>query len=273
MRPVSKAKAVLITGASSGIGLATARLLAEQGHAVVGTSRHPAAVSAANFDLVELDVTSDDSVAQCVATVLERLGRVDVLVNNAGYGLLGFCEETSVAQAHDIFETNYFGAVRMIRAVLPAMRAQQGGLIINVASVAGYVGVPFESHYCATKFALDGLSQALRHEVAGFGIKVSVVNPGFMRTNFAAAAHRAADRIAVYDDLRQRIVEAFAGSFRAGSDPDTVARGIARIVRSASPRLRYWAGRDAIVFAWARRLVPEAAIDAVLRRRFRVGKA
>src|SRR5690606_35507590 len=160
-------KVVLITGASSGLGRATARLLAERGYRVFGTSRRPPAdAPTGGVEPLALDVCADASVAACVQTVLARAGRIDALINNAGYELGGALEEATLEEAQRQFETNFFGAVRMIRAVLPAMRRQGGGRIVNVSSLAGLAPVPFLGLYSASKFALEGYSEALRHEVA-----------------------------------------------------------------------------------------------------------
>src|SRR2546422_6503660 len=171
---------VLVTGASSGIGQATAQLLAERGHRVFGTTRKPGAAQASGFTMVGLDVRSDDSVRGCVDQVLSQAGRLDVLVNNAGYTLMGAAEETSVAEAKAQFETNFFGVVRMVNAVLPGMRAAGAGKIINISSLAGNTAIPFSAFYSATKFALEGYSESLWYEVSPFGISVSLVEPGFV---------------------------------------------------------------------------------------------
>jgi short-subunit dehydrogenase len=167
---------VLVTGASSGFGQETAALLSQRGFRVFGTSRKPAGQSAdLGYEMVRLDVDSDESVNSCVKALLERTGRLDVLVNNAGFVLTGGIEETSVEEAKAQFETNFFGAVRMVRACLPAMRKQGSGQIINMASIAAEIPTPFRGYYAAAKAALIAYSQALRHEVMSLGVKVSVV--------------------------------------------------------------------------------------------------
>ncbi|MGC8873617.1 MAG: SDR family NAD(P)-dependent oxidoreductase, partial [Chloroflexia bacterium] len=153
---------VLITGASSGIGLACARYLADRGYRVFGTSRHPEACPPEPFPMIQMDVCDDASVLRGVEAVRERAGRIDVLVNNAGIGYGGAIEDTSLEEAHRQFETNFFGALRLCRAVLPIMRAQGSGLIVNMSSIGGLIGLPFQGLYSATKFALEGMSEALR---------------------------------------------------------------------------------------------------------------
>src|SRR5262245_47487212 len=168
---MSNQKVVLITGASSGVGQSTARLLSRQGYKVFGTSRNPASAEVIpTVEVLALDVRSDDSVAACVKAVVNEVGRVDILVNNAGYELAGALEETSIDETKAQFETNFFGVVRMVKAVLPSMRQQKQGKIINVSSLAGVSSIPFMGFYSATKFALEGYTKALRMEVSPFNI-------------------------------------------------------------------------------------------------------
>ena len=173
-------KTILVTGASSGIGAAIVARLSKDGHRVVGTSRD----SSWGSQMLPLDVTSDASVRACVQQFLEREGRMDVLINNAGYLQSGAVEEVPIEQAHAQFETNYFGVARMIRAVLPAMRAQRGGLIAATSSLAGLVPLPFWGHYNASKFAVEALMETLRHELRPFGVHVAMVEPGVIKTPF-----------------------------------------------------------------------------------------
>jgi NAD(P)-dependent dehydrogenase (short-subunit alcohol dehydrogenase family) len=178
---MDSAKVILVTGASSGIGLACARLLSERGHKVYGTSRKPSQTSQ-GFRMLALDVTRDESVQAAVSTVLAEQGRLDVVVNNAGYALAGPIEETSVDEAQRQFDTNFFGVLRVCQAVLPSMRIQRAGLIINVSSLGGVAGLPFQGLYSASKFALEGLTESLRLEVASFGIQVTSIQPGDIST-------------------------------------------------------------------------------------------
>jgi len=180
---MSTPKVVLITGASSGNGQATAQLLAERGHRVFGTSRNPvSAKRPSDYKLLTLDVCSEDSVKACVESVLKQADGIDVLVNNAGYELGGALEEISLDEAQAQFETNFFGVVRMVRAILPTMRQQKHGQIINISSLAGIVAVPFLGMYSASKFALEGYAEALRHEAKPFNIQVSLIEAGFLNT-------------------------------------------------------------------------------------------
>jgi NAD(P)-dependent dehydrogenase (short-subunit alcohol dehydrogenase family) len=178
---MDRANVVLVTGASSGIGLACAKLLSERGHTVYGTSRKPSQPSL-GFRMLELDVTQDASVQAAVSTVLAEQGHLDVVVNNAGYALAGPIEETSMEEARGQFDTNFFGVLRVCQAVLPSMRARRSGLILNVSSLGGVAGLPFQGLYSASKFALEGLTESLRLEVASFGIQVTSLQPGDVHT-------------------------------------------------------------------------------------------
>jgi NAD(P)-dependent dehydrogenase (short-subunit alcohol dehydrogenase family) len=267
----SAPRVALVTGASSGIGRATARALSRRGLTVFGTSRGASGeADDAGVRMLPLDVRSADSVAACVEAVRARAGDVEILVNNAGYALLGAIEETTVAEAQAQFDTNFFGVVRMVRAVLPAMRERRSGTIVNIGSVAGLVAMPFGAFYSASKFALEGFTEGLRHEVRPFGIHVSVVEPGFVRTNIGEAGQTAAAGNAAYEGPRSRAAGVVAASVRSGIDADEVAATVVRIVESRDPRLRYRVGRDA---AWVPRLKqvsPPSVFEAVTRRLFRL---
>src|SRR5262247_2800608 len=209
---MSDQKVVLITGASSGVGQSTARLLSQKGYKVFGTSRNPAGAEAIPaVEMLALDVRSDASVSACVTAVVNQAGQVDVLVNNAAYELAGALEETSLEEARAQFETNFFGVVRMVNAVLPMMRQQKGGHIINVSSLSGMSPIPFLGFYSACKFALEGYTEDLRHEVKPLNIQVSLTEPGFLNTPMKNHRHVGANRIGEYDPWRQRALEAIRG--------------------------------------------------------------
>src|SRR5450432_339064 len=179
---MATSKAILVTGASSGIGAAIVARLAQDGHRVIGTQRATAGKTSGGVEMLTLDVCSDASVKLCVESFLQRTGRIDVLINNAGYLQSGAIEEVTVDQARAEFETNYFGVVRMVKAVLPTMRAQKDGLIATTSSLAGMVPLPFWGHYNASKFAVEGLMETLRHELKPLGIQVAMVEPGSIKT-------------------------------------------------------------------------------------------
>jgi NADP-dependent 3-hydroxy acid dehydrogenase YdfG len=267
MQP-SQRKVILVTGASSGIGQATAALLAQEGHTVFGTSRRPGANRLHSFDLIALDVTSDESVAACVQTVLERAGRIDVLVNNAGADLPGAVEEISIDDAKWLFDTNFFGVVRMVKAVLPIMRGQGGGQIITLTSALGRTGIPFETYYTATKHALEGFSESLRHEVMPFHIAVSLVEPGFFQSNIRASKRPVENALAIYEAQRTRVIDAFDHSVAHGKDPAILARAIRRIIDSPRPAMRYTVGYEAVGVAMAKRFAPYPMLEKYMRYTF-----
>ena len=268
---MSDPRVVLVTGASSGNGRATATLLAQQGCRVFGTSRDPSrAASTPGVELLELDVRSDESVRACVAAVLDRAGQLDVLVNNAGYELAGALEETSLDEAQEQFETNFFGAVRMTKAALSGMRQRRSGRIVNVSSLAGLAPIPFMGMYSASKFALEGFSEALRHEVRPFGNHVSEVETGFLDTAMRTSRQRAAERIADYDPHRERALQTVADLETRGPGAELVAQTVAQIVNSRSPRLRYVVGRQARYVMRVRRLLPARMFEQGTRRMFRL---
>src|SRR4051794_16499103 len=261
-RPVA-----LVTGASSGIGAAAAAALVEAGFEVVGTSRNTAGVTAPDgVTFVALDVASDESVAALVGEVIGRFGRIDVLVNNAGVGAGGAAEESSIEQAQRVFDVNFFGVVRMTKAVLPHMRAQGGGRIINVSSVLGFVPVPFGALYAASKHAIEGYSESVDHEVRRHGIRVLLVEPGFTKTAFDASIVPPATTLAVYAEDRRRAEEVVAKSLATGDEPAVVAAAIVRAVTDTKPRLRYPAGRQARQLRTLRRIVPARAFDKQIHR-------
>lgn len=258
-------KVVLITGASAGIGQATAHLLADKGFTVFGTSRKPDA-TARPYRMLPLDVRSDASVQTAVQSILDQTGRLDVLINNAGYGQFGAIEENSIADLQAQFETNFFGVMRLTNAVLPIMRRQAEGRIINVSSVLGHVAPPYSGLYASSKFALEGFSEALRQEVQPFNIHVSLVEPGFVKTQFndEPPAHPIAD----YALARQAALQLSNAGIKAGIKPEVVAQTILQIITRIQPRLRYPVGGSTHVLITLKRLLPEPLFDQVRRRIF-----
>jgi NAD(P)-dependent dehydrogenase (short-subunit alcohol dehydrogenase family) len=260
----------LVTGAGSGIGEVTARTLAARGYRVFGTYLDPPADLGADVTMLPLDVRSDAGVEACVAQVLERAGRIDVLVNNAARPHLSVIEETPLAVARDVVETNLFGVARVTTAVLPAMRRQRRGVIINIGSLAGLIGVPGRAYYTASKFALEGYSEVLRHEVARFNIRVVVIEASFFRTQFDRESGRKGEAIRDYDGVRERVEAVIHRSIREGADPRKVAELVARVAGSRAPRLRYRVGSHARWVPLLRSLLPGRVFDAGFRRRFGV---
>lgn len=264
---MSEKKVVLITGSSSGNGQSVARLLAQRGFTVFGTSRNPSSVQTIpGVEVLSLDVRLDDSVNACVNTLLKKTGRLDVLVNNAGYALRGALEEATLQEAKAQFETNLFGVVRMTKGVLPIMRRQGSGQIINVSSAVGLTSLPFVGFYSASKFAVEGYTEALRHEVKPFNIRVSLVEPGSIKTQFWQNQQDASERISDYDPWRQRLTEVRQQLMQKGLEPTAVAEAILHIIESKSPRLRYTVGSDTARIVRMRRLLPEALFEKGMRR-------
>jgi NAD(P)-dependent dehydrogenase (short-subunit alcohol dehydrogenase family) len=267
MSEVAQHKVVLITGASSGIGLAAALRFARLGFRVFGTSRTDRRADP-GFELLALDVDHDDSVRHCVAEVLRRAGRVDVLVNNAGRAMLGACEETSADEARALFETNVFGPARMVSAVLPAMRAQSGGAIVNVGSLSGFVGVPFHGVYAASKHALAGYTEALRHEVRGFGVRVALVEPEAHRTGIQMV--QPAQLLPIYAAGRAHVEAVIREQIETGDSPERVVDKIVEAATHPAPRARYRVGKKAAFAVLARRFLPDCAFERTMRREFGV---
>jgi NAD(P)-dependent dehydrogenase (short-subunit alcohol dehydrogenase family) len=270
---MSDQRVVLITGASSGAGQSTARLLAQRGYRVFGTSRNlPIAEPIPGVEMVALDVRADDSVRACVNAVTQTAGRLDILVNNAGYELAGALEEVSMDEAKAQFETNFFGVARMVKAVLPLMRRQGRGQIITVSSLSGISPIPFMGIYSASKFAVEGYMEALRHELKPFGVHVSLIEPGFLHTPMMSHRQVTAERIAEYDPWRQRSFDAIRTYEEKGPGPELVAETVLRIAATKVPRLRYLAGRQAKVVTGLRRFLPEGAFEQGVRSTFRLDR-
>lgn len=264
---MSEKKVVLITGVSSGIGEATARLLAQKGFILFGTSRNPSGVEAIpGVEVLPIDVCSDESVSNSVDTVVERAGRLDILVNNAGYGLVGVIEEVTVEEAKAQFDTNFFGVVRMVKKVLPIMRKQGSGQIINISSGMGLASLPFFGFYSASKFALEGYTEALRHEVKPFQIRVSLVEPGFIATKLFDNEQLAGNPISDYDPWRRHASEAVKKHIEKALDPIRVAECILRIIESKSPRLRNIVNKEIARMFLMRRFLPESLFEQGARR-------
>ncbi len=221
--------------------------------------------------MLALDVDSDDSVQRGVKGLLDETGRLDVLVNNAGYVLTGGAEETSIAEAKAQFETDFFGAVRVTKAVLPTMRKQGAGQIINISSMAAILPVPFEGYYAAAKAALLAWSEALRHEVKSFGIKVSVIEPGFFKTNLGPSRKIAKSRIRDYDGLRERATATLDDDFENGADPRILGEKVLRIITSKNPKLEYAVGREKR-YKTLKHLLPQSIIENSARRHWKLDR-
>ncbi len=260
----------LVTGASSGFGQLTASRLAQAGYRVFGTSRHAQASVLPDIEMLVLDVQSDQSVRDCVGQLLAAVDHVDVLVNNAGQAHASIIEETDLEEAEALFETNFWGVLRVTNAVLPIMRRQGHGHIINVSSLAGLIGIPGQGFYSASKFALEGYSEALSLEVERFNIKVTLVEPGFFRTNLHQHMAGATRCIADYDSLRAAVESSVMQAMSQGDDPNRVAEAIVAIAGSRSPKQRYRVGNDALWVPRLKAILPEPLFRPGLRRRFKL---
>src|SRR5438876_10496938 len=241
--PKLTGKIALVTGASSGIGEATAQRLVTAGYTVYGTSRRSAPAEQRSFEMLPLDVTSDESVKAVVREVMRLGGRIDLLVNNAGFSIApAGAEESSIEQARSIFDTNFFGIVRMTRAVVPHMRYQGSGRIINIGSVLGFLPAPYMALYSATKHAVEGYSESLDHELRTRGIRVSVIEPAYTKTQFDANFLEPDSKLDEYRELRASLRKTFTEVMAAADDPSVVAAVVPEAASPAPPKPRYAAG-------------------------------
>ena len=260
-------RVALVTGASSGIGEATAQRLAAAGYKVYGTSRRGAQSGDRPFAMLPLDVTSDESVAAAVGEVIRLEGRIDLLVNNAGFGVApAGAEESSLDQARSIFDTNFFGLVRMTRAVVPHMRAQGSGRIINIGSVLGFLPMPYMALYAATKHAVEGYSESLDHELRTRGIRVTVIEPAYTKTPFDANALEPDSKRDEYREVREALARKMKEVVESGDDPGIVADVVLKAASAARPNLRYTAGGVANRLRLLRRFAPAGVLDAGIRK-------
>jgi NAD(P)-dependent dehydrogenase (short-subunit alcohol dehydrogenase family) len=254
-------KVAIVTGSSSGIGLDASVTLAQNGFLTYATMRNldkSSIVKAAAdkeqlpIKVVQLDVTDDHSVKDAIRAIVSEAKRIDVLINNAGFGLVGAFEDLSIDEIKDQYETNVFGMIRVTQAVLPIMREQKSGIIVNVSSGAGLFGYPGGSAYVSSKFAIEGLSESISYELEQFGIKVVLIEPGFIKTNFSNAmviAKKAQDPSSLYSSMMQKIQASSNEMAKNGSSVDIVSKAILKAVTSERPNLRYLVGKD--VETWA----------------------
>ena len=261
---------VLITGASAGIGAATAAHLRERGFQVFGTSRRPeeAAARAPELRWVGVNVCDEESVRKGVAEVLAAVPRLDGLVCNAGSGVFGSVEEVTLATALAQFETNFFGVLRVLRAVIPGMREARSGRIVLVGSLAGRAPIPFQAHYSASKAAVDALALALRNELHPTGVAVSLVEPGDIDTGFNAAMDWGSPETSVYGERIRDTARVVRESLPKAPGPEVVARAIHRALTARHPRVRYAVGSDSRAVPLARRLLPDALSLRFIRDHF-----
>lgn len=266
-----KGKIALVTGASSGIGEAIAQRLFNAGYKVYGTSRRGGVSLDRSFEMLPLDVTDDLSVAAVVSELIRSEGRIDLLVNNAGFGTApAGAEESSIEQAKAIFDTNFFGLVRMTRAVVPHMRREGRGRIINISSVLGFLPMPYGALYAASKHAVEGYSESLDHELRNRGIRVSTIEPAYTRTRFESNAVAADSPLDEYADVRAHLDAVTKALFEKADDPAVVAESVLLAATAEHPKLRYTSGKQARVLSLLRAFAPAFAVDAGIRKNLRL---
>lgn len=258
---------VFITGGTKGIGLAIARQLSTAGHTVYGTSRNPQQTAAQGIHLLPLDVTDDQAVTQTVRRIIDEAGKIDILINNAGYDLYGTAEDTTMEELHAQMDTNFYGAVRVIQAVLPHMRSQRSGKIINISSIGGLMSLPLNSAYAASKYALEGYSESLRYEMLPFDVYVSLVEPGQVWTETLPNAFPTTERKTIFD------VDAAAEKSRQrGANtklkPEHVATTVSKVVASSRPKLRYAVGSQVPFVVALKRYLPERMFESIVMGQF-----
>jgi len=275
-------KVALVTGSSSGIGFETSLMLARAGFNTYASMRNLekskniteiAKKEKLPLQVVQLDVNNDGSVKDAIVKILKADQRIDVLINNAGYGLFGSVEDTSIEEIKAQFETNFFGVVRVTQQVLPLMRRQNSGTIVNVSSVGGRIGLPALSAYHSTKFAVEGLSESIAFELEPFGIRVVIIEPGVIRTNIlnsSSSAKKALDPKSPYFSLSQKLNDNFKSMMESelSSPPEEVAKVILQAVTSENPQLRYSVGDDAANLIHARKNMPDKEFRKMIMKNF-----
>ena len=273
-------RVVLVTGASSGIGKCCAEYLSQQGCRVYGTSRRTDLTDSErrssntnSFQMIQMDVTEESSVKKGIDYITARESSIDVVVNNAGFAIIGSLEDTTVKEAKSQFETNFFGTLRVCRAVLPIMRQQRAGYIVSIGSIGGLIGLPFQSAYCASKFALEGAMEALRLEVRSFGIHVVLIEPGDFKTDITKQRRitEASTRKSAYYGRFQNVVQLVESGERIGPTPEPIAKLINRVIRMDSPRLRYTVGKvSQRLGVPLKKILPSHVFESLIANNFKV---
>src|SRR6266568_9574821 len=267
-----KNKITLVTGVSSGIGREIAQLLAERGARVFGTVRDPkSAKPIPGVEIVRMEVTDDASVSEAIKSIEKTAGPVQLLVNNAGYAVTGALEETSIEEAKQQFETNFFGVLRVTNAVLPKMRQGGYGRIVNISSVLGFLPAPYWGIYAASKHAVEGYTETLDHEIRRFGVRAVLVEPAYTRTKLSENAKSAKITLEAYADERKRLTDAAQQNIEHGDDPRMVAEAVWNALTAKSPRLRYPVGKG-VALSRMRRFVPAGVFDKSFRKQFQLDR-
>ena len=265
-------KVVLITGGSTGIGKSVGVFLSDKGFTVYGTSRNPDKIKDYPFKLIALDVNDIATINKAVADVIAKEGQLDILINNAGMGITGPIEDTPTDEMRKVFDTNFFGAIDVIKAVLPQMRQQKSGLIINITSIAGYMGLPFRGIYSATKGALELVTETLSMELKQFGIKATNVAPGDFATNIASGRyHTPVFADSAYKEIYQSNLDLMDNHVSGGSDPIEMAQAIYKIINSPNPKIHYKVGSFMQKFSIVlKRILPDKAYEKLLMNNFKM---
>ncbi|QKJ63596.1 SDR family oxidoreductase [Flavobacterium sp. M31R6] len=263
-------KVVLITGGSSGIGKSIGEFLHHKGFVVYGTSRNPERVLNSIFPLITLDVRNADSIHSAVDKIIEISGRLDVVINNAGVGITGPLEEIPMEEIKNNFETNFFGPIEVMKAVLPQMRSQQSGLIINITSIAGYMGLPYRSIYSASKGALELITEALRMEVKSFGIQIANIAPGDFATNIAAGRfHAPVIKGSAYEIPYGNNLKTMDEHVDSGSNPNEMAEAVYAVIQNSKPKIHYKVGAFMQKFSIVlKRILPDKVYEKMLMNHY-----
>jgi len=269
-------KVALVTGSSSGIGFETALALARENYFTFASMRNTdkagkiqeiAKKENLNLEVIELDVDKEESIKSAIKKIQEQKERIDVLVNNAGYGLFGCVEDVTIDDLKAQFETNFFGVVRLIQEIAPTMRKQGSGIIVNVSSVAGRIGFPATPAYISSKFALEGLSECMRYELSPFGIKTIIIEPGVIKTNFFSSMKvTEAKQDSPYKEITEKVMNGVKMMSEMGTPPDEVAKTIIKAIQTEEPLPRYIVGSDASMFLEAKRMKTDIEFENYLKK-------
>jgi len=268
-------KVAIVTGSSSGIGFETALALAREGYYTYATMRDTkkgnqikeiAKKENLKLEVVEMDVDKDETVQAAINKIMKEENRIDVLVNNAGYGLFGCLEDLSMSDLKAQFETNFFGVVRMSQAAIPIMRKQKSGVIVNVSSVAGRIGFPVSPAYISSKFALEGLSESMRYELSPFGINTIIIEPGVIKTNFMSSMKKSMKPDSVYKDITNKVIMGISMMAEMGTPAQEVARTIIKAIKSENPLPRYIVGNDAVMFLEAKKTKTDLDFENYIKK-------
>ena len=268
-------KVAVVTGSSSGIGFETALALAREGYYTYATMRDTkkensimeiAKKEILKLEVLELDVDKDQSVQAAINKIMKEKNRIDVLVNNAGYGLFGCLEDLSMDDLKAQFETNFFGVVRTSQAVIPVMRQQKSGTIVNVSSVAGRIGFPVSPAYTSSEFALEGLSESMRYELSPFGINTIIIEPGVIKTNFMRSIKKSMKPDSVYNEITNKVIVGISMMTEMGTPPQEVARNIIKALKSENPLPRYTVGNDAVMFLEAKKSKTDLEFENYIKK-------